>query len=87
MTWAARLVEFASREYMVRGRGYARSLGDLRSIVVAAIRSAECRSLSETSARSTLGPDIRRGVADLDRQGRCRGRRRDHALGRECPAT
>src|SRR6266849_4445665 len=31
----ARLVEFSGREYMVRGRGYIRSLADVRNIVVA----------------------------------------------------
>ena len=64
-----RLVEFASREYMVRGRGYARSLDDLRSIVVGGDARRGVPITVSDIGQVTLGPDIRRGVADLDGKG------------------
>jgi len=60
-----RLVEFSGAEYMVRGRGYARSVSDIGSIVV----SDDGRGtpvLVRDVARVELGPDIRRGVVELD---------------------
>jgi len=64
-----RLVEFASREYMVRGRGYARSLDDLRSIVVGGDPRSGVPITVKDIGQVTLGPDIRRGIADLDGKG------------------
>ena len=64
-----RLVEFASREYMVRGRGYARSLDDLRSIVVGGDARSGVPITVKDIGQVTLGPDIRRGIADLDGKG------------------
>ncbi|MGH9868705.1 MAG: efflux RND transporter permease subunit [Candidatus Polarisedimenticolia bacterium] len=63
-----RLVEIAGAEYMVRGRGYIRSVQDLEQIVVGQDRRGTPVSLRDV-ARVALGPDIRRGVADLDGQG------------------
>jgi len=63
-----RLVEFSGREYMVRGRGYARSTADLGNIAVGAGSGGvpiRIRDLGDV----VLGPDIRRGVADLDGKG------------------
>jgi Cu(I)/Ag(I) efflux system membrane protein CusA/SilA len=63
-----RLVEFSGAEYMVRGRGYAKSLDDLRNIAVATSDSGvpiKIKDLGEVS----LGPDIRRGIADLNGTG------------------
>ena len=60
-----RLIEFAGAEYMVRGRGYARSVGDLEQIVVGD-NGQGVPVLVRDVARVTLGPDIRRGVVDLD---------------------
>jgi Cu(I)/Ag(I) efflux system membrane protein CusA/SilA len=64
-----RLVEFASREYMVRGRGYARSVADLRDIVVGGDIGRGVPITVGDVGQVTLGPDIRRGVADLDGKG------------------
>ena len=61
-----RLLEFAGTEYMVRGRGYVRDLGDLESIVVGMDEKTGTPILVKQVAKVTLGPDIRRGVADLD---------------------
>ena len=64
-----RLVEFSGAEYMVRGRGYAhidRRSGEHRARARArAARPSACA----TSGNVTLGPDMRRGVADLDGKG------------------
>ncbi|MGE5232847.1 MAG: efflux RND transporter permease subunit [Acidobacteriota bacterium] len=60
-----RLLEFAGKEYMVRGRGYAKSLEDFESIVVKATPQGVPVLLRDV-ARVELGPDIRRGVSDLD---------------------
>ncbi|HMX42581.1 MAG TPA: CusA/CzcA family heavy metal efflux RND transporter, partial [Elusimicrobiota bacterium] len=61
----ARLVEFAGAEYMVRGRGYAKSVSDIENIAVG--RGMDGTPiLVKNVARVDLGPDMRRGVADLD---------------------
>jgi len=63
-----RLVEMTGREYMVRGRGYARSRQDLESISLGATASG-APILVRDVGTVALGPDIRRGVADLDGKG------------------
>src|SRR5262245_24984181 len=64
----ARLVEFSGAEYMVRGRGYAKSIQDVENIVVA--RDAQGTPvLVKNIGRVSLGPEIRRGIVDLDGQG------------------
>ncbi|PKN32975.1 MAG: CusA/CzcA family heavy metal efflux RND transporter [Deltaproteobacteria bacterium HGW-Deltaproteobacteria-19] len=63
-----RLVEFGGTEYMVRGRGYARSVQDFGNIAVAVSESGSpvrIRDLGEV----VLGPDIRRGVSDWNGKG------------------
>jgi len=64
-----RLVEFTGREYMVRGRGYIKSLADLENIVVGTSKQGGTPILISNLGTVTLGPDIRRGIADLDGQG------------------
>jgi Cu(I)/Ag(I) efflux system membrane protein CusA/SilA len=63
------LVEFSGREYMVRGRGYLRSVADLEKIVVAANAATGTPILVRDLGTTTLGPDIRRGIAELNGQG------------------
>jgi len=63
-----RLVEFTGREYMVRGRGYARSTADLERIALGASASGVPILVRDVGS-VTLGPDMRRGVADLNGQG------------------
>jgi copper/silver efflux system protein len=60
-----RLLEFAGREYMVRGRGYSRSPADFEQIVVKAGPGGTPVLLRDV-ARVEIGPEIRRGVSDLD---------------------
>ena len=62
-----RLVEFSGREYMVRGRGYVKTTKDLESAVLKAENGTPIR-LSEVATVS-LGPDLRRGLTDLDGHG------------------
>ncbi len=62
-----RLVEFSGREYMVRGRGYVRSPEDLENAVLRSERGTPV--LLRDVASVTLGPEMRRGIADLDGQG------------------
>ena len=63
-----RLVEFTGREYMVRGRGYAKSTTDLEKVVLATSPSGVPVTVRDVG-NVVLGPDLRRGVADLDGQG------------------
>ncbi len=60
-----RLLEFAGREFMVRGRGYIRSRQDLETAVLASDERGTPILLRDV-ARVEYGPEIRRGVADLD---------------------
>src|SRR3982074_3035480 len=63
-----RLLEFSGREYMVRGRGYLTSVGDLEGVSLgASTRGTPIRV--RAVAQVGLGPDIRRGVAELDGKG------------------
>jgi Cu(I)/Ag(I) efflux system membrane protein CusA/SilA len=65
----ARLIEFSGREYMVRGRGYIRSLDDIRNVVVMYNQQTGTPVRVSDVATVTFGPDIRRGVADLNGEG------------------
>ena len=62
-----RLVEYSGREYMVRGRGYVKTTQDLEQAVLKAENGTPVR-LGDV-ATVTLGPEMRRGLADLDGQG------------------
>src|SRR5262249_10857980 len=63
-----RVVEFSGAEYMVRGRGYAKSVQDIEKIVVG--RDPQGTPiLVKQLGFVALGPDIRRGIADLDGEG------------------
>ncbi|MBI5779971.1 MAG: efflux RND transporter permease subunit [Planctomycetes bacterium] len=60
-----RLVEFSGAEYMVRGRGYIKSVSDIENISLGADDKGT-PILVKSVANVVIGPDIRRGVADLD---------------------
>jgi Cu(I)/Ag(I) efflux system membrane protein CusA/SilA len=62
-----RTVEMAETEYMIRGRGYLRSLTDIANLTVKASDGRPVRI--GDIARVELVPDERRGVTDLDGQG------------------
>ncbi len=63
-----RLIEFGGTEYMVRGRGYAKSLRDFENIVLTASETGTPIRIRDVG-RVTMGPDLRRGVTDLDGEG------------------
>ena len=63
-----RLLEFWGREYMVRGRGYIKSIADIESVPVGS-DGRGTPILVRDVARVTLGPDLRRGAAELDGRG------------------
>jgi len=62
-----RLVEFSGREYMVRGRGYVKSIRDLENLMLRSEGGTPV--LVKDVATVALGPELRRGVADLDGTG------------------
>ena len=63
-----RLLEFGGTEYMVRGRGYARSLEDFGNIVLLVSDTGSPIRIRDVG-KVEMGPDLRRGVADLDGAG------------------
>ncbi|HPD56318.1 MAG TPA: CusA/CzcA family heavy metal efflux RND transporter [Smithellaceae bacterium] len=66
-----RVLEFSGAEYMVRGRGYIQNIQDLENIAVGA-RAGVPIYLRDV-ARVQLGPEIRRGIAELDGKGEVAG--------------
>ena len=67
-----RVLEFSGTEYMVRGKGYIKSLSDIENIPVGASISGTPVFLRDI-ARVQLGPEIRRGLAELDGKGEAAG--------------
>jgi Cu(I)/Ag(I) efflux system membrane protein CusA/SilA len=63
-----RLLEFGGSEYMVRGRGYARTPEDFGNIVLSATDNGTVIRVKDVGEVG-LGPDLRRGASDLDGQG------------------
>ena len=66
-----RLVEFSGREYMVRGRGYVRSIADIENLVLRSEGGTPVKI--KDVATVALGPEMRRGIAELDGQGEVTG--------------
>ena len=62
-----RTVELAETEFVVRGRGYIKSLADLEQIVVKSDRGVPV--LLRDVARVELAPDERRGITELNGEG------------------
>ncbi|MBW6503986.1 efflux RND transporter permease subunit [bacterium] len=62
-----RLVEMGETEFMVRGLGYIKTLDDLRSIPLSSERGTPV--LLRDVADVRLGPELRRGIADLNGEG------------------
>jgi Cu(I)/Ag(I) efflux system membrane protein CusA/SilA len=63
-----RLIEFSGREYMVRGRGYLKTVDDIGKIVVKTNEKGTPLTVADIGNVS-LGPEIRRGITDLDGKG------------------
>ena len=64
----AMTMELSEREYMVRGLGYLKSIGDIENVVVGATKDGTPIRVAELG-RVSVGPAIRRGIADLDGRG------------------
>ena len=64
----AMVVELAEREYMVRGLGYLKSMGDIENVVVSASAGGTPIRVADIGHVS-VGPAVRRGIADLDGRG------------------
>lgn len=62
-----RVLEMGGAEYMIRGVGYLRSLGDLETVPVATKNGTPVRI--RDLAVVSLGPDIREGVAEWQGEG------------------
>jgi len=67
-----RLIEWSGREYMVRGRGYIQDTAALGQVVVKTGANGTPVTLADVATIET-GPQIRRGVADLDGRGEAVG--------------
>ena len=67
-----RVVEFSGIEYVVRGRGYIKKVEDIEKIAVAVNENGTPILLRDV-ATVRLGPDMRRGLAELNGQGEVAG--------------
>jgi Cu(I)/Ag(I) efflux system membrane protein CusA/SilA len=65
------VVELAETEYMVRSRGFLKSLDDIRGIPITV--SDTTPVLLRDVAIVQIGPEMRRGIAELDGQGEVAG--------------
>jgi len=66
------VVELAEAEYMVRASGYLRTLDDFRGIPLATGKGGVPVTLGDV-ARVQVGPEMRRGIAELDGEGEVAG--------------
>jgi len=62
-----RLLEFGEREFIVRGKGYLQGVDDIRNVVVKAEGGTPVTIGQIAEVR--LGPEIRRGIADVNGEG------------------
>jgi Cu(I)/Ag(I) efflux system membrane protein CusA/SilA len=62
-----RTLELSEFEFMVRGRGYIKSLADIENIVLKTDRGVPLRV--KDVARVEIGPDERRGITELNGEG------------------
>ncbi|HKI52308.1 MAG TPA: CusA/CzcA family heavy metal efflux RND transporter, partial [Geothermobacteraceae bacterium] len=67
-----RLVEMAETEFMVRGLGYLKSVKDIESVVVGTDSRGTPIQVRDL-ARVSIGPELRRGLAELDGKGEAVG--------------
>jgi copper/silver efflux system protein len=65
---SGRLLEFGGTEYMVRGRGYARSLEDFENIPLSVTDTGSQIRIKDVG-QVVMGPDLRRGLTDMDGNG------------------
>ncbi len=63
-----KLVEMAETEFMVRGLGYIKSIEDIKNIAVGVDKNGTPITIREV-ANVHLGPELRRGIAELNGEG------------------
>src|SRR5712672_2357526 len=68
----ARSLEMTGKEYLVRGRGYIQSLADIQNLAVATGNNGTPIRVRDV-ARVELGPDMRRGIVELNGEGEVTG--------------
>lgn len=66
------VLELAESEYMVRSSGYLKTLADFRNVVLRASDSGTPVLLGDV-ARIQIGPEMRRGIAELNGEGEVAG--------------
>jgi Cu(I)/Ag(I) efflux system membrane protein CusA/SilA len=66
-----RLIEWSGAEYMVRAHGYIRSKSDLEQIVLKSANGTPVKLADVADVQ--LGPELRRGIAELDGKGEVAG--------------
>ncbi|MEO5721055.1 MAG: CusA/CzcA family heavy metal efflux RND transporter [Chthoniobacterales bacterium] len=67
-----RVIEFGETEYMVRGEGYIKSLDDIRAIVIGVEANGTPVTVAQV-ADVHRGPDLRRGLLEVDGKGEAVG--------------
>jgi len=63
-----RVLEMGGTEYVIRGRGRFQSLDDIRKVVIGAAAGGAPVTIGDV-ANVEIGPEIRRGIADLNGRG------------------
>jgi copper/silver efflux system protein len=66
------VLQLAEAEYMVRGKGYLSSLADFRGIPITTTDQGVAVRLGDV-ARIQIGPEMRRGIAELNGEGEVAG--------------
>jgi len=81
-----RVVEYSGVEYMIRGRGYIKSTDDIDAIAVG-VNERGTPILLRDVAHVTIGPDMRRGLVELDGKGETVGGVVIMRFGEDVPAV
>lgn len=64
-----RLMEMGETEFMVRGLGYIKSVDDLKNIAIGKDKNSGTPVYLKDVANIDIGPELRRGLADLNGEG------------------
>jgi copper/silver efflux system protein len=64
-----KLLEMGETEFMVRGKGYIQSIEDLKTIAVGFDKSTNTPIFLSQVANVHIGPELRRGIIDLNGEG------------------
>ncbi|MCF8259305.1 MAG: CusA/CzcA family heavy metal efflux RND transporter [Melioribacteraceae bacterium] len=68
-----KLLEMSEMEFMVRGLGYIKSIEDIRNIAIGLNPESNTPIYIKDIAQITVGPDLRRGIADWNGEGETAG--------------